>query len=178
MKDKMIRRLTITAVLTAISILLILFNFPILPMVSFLRFDFANIPILIVTFAFGPVYGVISTIITAIFQATFLSADGWFGGLMHIFSTGSLIITAGLIYKHKKTRKMAALALACGSAAMVIAMVAFNLIFDPFLYHLETEVVVSLLPYIALFNLIKAGCNAIITFIIYKYISRFIKAKE
>ena len=178
MKNKMVRKLTISALLTALAILLTLINFPIIPAVAFLRFDFADIPLLIVTFSFGPIYGFISTILTAAFQATFLSADGWFGGLMHVLSTGSLILTAGLIYRHKKSKKSALIGLACGTAAMVIVMVAFNYFFDPFFYHLDVKVVVSLLPFIALFNFINAGVNSIITFVIYKYISKLIKMKE
>ena len=47
------------AMLVAISIVLVmLIHFPIFPAVAFLEYDPADIPILIGTFAFGPIAGI------------------------------------------------------------------------------------------------------------------------
>ena len=63
------------AMLIAVSIVLVaLIHFPIFPAVAFLEYDPADIPILIGTFAFGPVAGVLLTIVTAIIQGTTVSA--------------------------------------------------------------------------------------------------------
>ena len=57
------------AMLVAVSIVLVaLIHLPILPMVPFLEYDPADIPILVGTFAFGPVAGLILTIVTAFFR--------------------------------------------------------------------------------------------------------------
>ena len=53
--------------LVAISIVLVaIIHFPIFPAVAFLEYDPADIPILIGTFAFGPVAGLLLTIVTAV----------------------------------------------------------------------------------------------------------------
>ena len=44
----------------------------------------------------------------------------------------------------------------------------------PLFMGVERSVVVSLLPYIILFNIIKAGINSIATFFLYKRISGFL----
>ncbi|MBQ8563914.1 MAG: ECF transporter S component, partial [Firmicutes bacterium] len=57
------------AMLVAISIVLVtIVHFPIFPMVAFLEYDPADIPILIGTFAFGPAAGVLLTVVTSILQ--------------------------------------------------------------------------------------------------------------
>ena len=58
-------RLAKMAMLVAISIVLVaLVHFPIFPAVAFLEYDPADIPILIGTFAFGPVAGILLTVVT------------------------------------------------------------------------------------------------------------------
>ena len=62
-------RLAKMAMLIAISIVLVwLIHFPIIPVVPFLEYDPADIPILLGTFAFGPLGGIVITVITAIIQ--------------------------------------------------------------------------------------------------------------
>ena len=75
---KQTKKLTIAAMLSAVGVLLIFLNFPLVPQAGFLRYDPGDIPILILTFMLGPVYGVLSTVVVSVIQALFLSADGWF----------------------------------------------------------------------------------------------------
>ena len=57
------------AMLVAVSIVLVMIiHFPIFPAVAFLEYDPADIPILIGTFAFGPVAGITLTIVTSLIQ--------------------------------------------------------------------------------------------------------------
>lgn len=176
--------MTLTAMLTAVAVILIFVNFSIFPQAAFLKYDFGDIPILIVTFAFGPLYGFISTVIVSVIQALFLSADGWFGGLMHIVATSALLVPAGLFYKFSRKKQdkdsnivfnravIAGLSLGC--ICMTVSMIAFNFFLDPIFYGMPQQAVVSLLPWIGLFNLIKSVANSVITLIIYKYIFRII----
>ena len=95
------------AMLVAISVVLVaIIHIPIFPAVAFLEYDPADIPILLGTFAFGPVAGVLLTIVTAFIQGTTVSAaSGIYGIIMHILATSARVIVAGCIYKHKKSRK-------------------------------------------------------------------------
>lgn len=169
-------RLAKMAMLVAISIVLVaLIHFPIFPAVAFLEYDPADIPILIGTFAFGPLAGVLLTVVTAIVQGTTVSAaSGVYGILMHIIATSALVITAGLIYKYNKTRKGAVIAVICGVVAMTVVMIGANMVITPIFMGVPAAVVWQLMPFIAGFNAIKAGINGLVTFLVYKRISGFL----
>lgn len=162
--------------LVAISVILVyLVHFPIFPATPFLEYDPADIPIFIGTFAFGPLAGFTLTVVTSVVQGlTVSAAGGWFGILMHILATGSFVLVAGLIYKRSKTRKGAVIALTAGTVTMTAMMAVANIILDPIFYGMPVEAVYQLLPFIIGFNFIKAGANSIVTFLLYKRISRFL----
>ena len=162
--------------LVAVSIVLVYFiHFPIFPAVAFLEYDPADIPIIVGTFAFGPVAGLVLTVVTAVIQgATVSAASGLYGMLMHIIATGTMVLVAGTIYKNKKTRKGAVIALISGIIAWVLIMIPANLIITPFFMGVPREAVWSLKQSIAGFNAIKAGINAAVTFVLYKRISGFL----
>ncbi|MBC8567553.1 ECF transporter S component [Mogibacterium sp. NSJ-24] len=169
-------RLAKMGMLVAVSIVLVYFiHFPIFPAVAFLEYDPADIPILIGTFAFGPLAGVILTVVTSVVQGVTVSAaSGLYGIIMHIIATSVLVLVAGIIYKYNKTRKGAVIALLCGVAAMTAVMIGANMIITPIFMGVPRDVVWDLMPFIAGFNAIKAGINAVVTFILYKRISGFL----
>ena len=79
------------------------------------------------TFAFGPVAGILLTVVTAVIQGVTVSAaSGLYGIIMHIISTSTLVIVAGVIYQKHKTRKTALIGLVCGVLAMTIVMIGAN----------------------------------------------------
>ncbi len=162
--------------LVAVSIVLVYFvHFPIFPAVSFLEYDPADIPILMGTFAFGPLAGVLLTVVTAVIQGlTVSAASGVYGIIMHIISTSTLVIVAGVIYKKHKTKKMALIGLICGVLAMTVVMVGANMVITPLFMGVPRSVVWQLMPFIAGFNAIKAGINSVVTFLLYKRISGFL----
>ena len=175
-KNRNTVRLAKMGMLVAIAVVLVYFiHFPIIPAVPFLEYDPADISILIGTFAFGPLAGVILTVVTSFVQGLTVSASsGAYGIIMHIIATSVSALTAGLIYKKNKKKKGAVIALAAGTAAMAAVMCPANLMITPLFMGVERSVVVSLLPYIILFNIIKAGINSIATFFLYKRISGFL----
>lgn len=177
------RTLAQMGVLAALSVLLVyLIHFPIFPVAPFLEYDPADIPILIGTFIFGPVGGLVLTGVVSVIQGlTVSSSSGIIGILMHFFATGSFVIVAGNIYKRNKTRKSAILALVLGALAMTVTMVLWNVIFTPIFMGTPREAVMAMLiPVIIPFNLIKTISNAFVTFIVYKSVSKAfgIEAKE
>lgn len=172
-----IKILTNMAMLVALSLVLVLLiNFPILPAVPFMKYDPADIPILIGSFLFGPIGGIILTAIVAIMQGLFISGDGGIIGIiMHFLATGTFVFIAGYIYQRTRTKQAAIVGLIFGALSMTIIMVICNLILTPIFLGAPMEKVIELLlPAIIPFNLIKASINAIITYFIYKPISRFV----
>ena len=174
------RKLANMGVMAGLSVALVIFiHFPIIPQASFLEYDPADIPILIVTFAYGPLAGLVVTAVAALVQGLTVSGhSGVYGILMHIISTGSYVLVAGIIYKLRHNRTGASIALICGVLVSAVVMVAANLIITPIFLDAPVEVVKAmLLPVIIPFNLIKAGINGVVTFLLYKPISNFIKER-
>ena len=162
------RRLTTLAMLAALSIVFVwLIHFPIFPAAPYLEYDPADIPIMIGTFAFGPLAGLLITVVASVIQGlTVSSGSGLYGIIMHIVATGTFVLVAGNLYRIRKTRARA--------AVMAVA----NLIVTPLFTGMPVSAVKNLLlPIIIPFNLIKAGANAAITFVLYKSVSRFIKGR-
>jgi len=171
-------RLVKLGMLAALSILLVvLIHFPIFPAAAYLEYDMADVPILIGTFLFGPWWGLLLTAVVSLLQWLLVSpASGWVGALMHFFATGSCVLVAGLIYGKKHSRLGAVIALVCGVVVQVLMMIPLNLIFTVHFNGAPHDVVVAMLPTIIVpFNLIKAGVNAIITFLLYKAAGKLLR---
>ena len=99
--------------------------------------------------------------------------SGIYGIIMHIIATGAYVLASSLFYKKHKTKKWAAVAIVIGTVTMVVCMFFANLIITPYFMmgavnSGTVSAVLSLMPFILLFNLIKAGVNGLITFFIYK----------
>ena len=173
------------AVMTALSVILVaLLHLPIFPAVSFLEYDLADVPILICGFAFGPWAGLAVTAVAAFIQGSTVSAEsGIYGILMHLLATGAYVCVAAALYRRRSTKKGAVAALLCGALTMTVLMFGANLVVTPYFMlgavNRETvSVVLSLMPWILAFNLVKAGINGIITFFVYKRISNLLRRLE
>lgn len=168
-------RLSKLAMMIAIScVLVLLIRIP-YPPAPFLQYDPADIPIYITTFAFGPVAGLVVTVIVSAIQAFLLGGDGIYGFIMHVLATGLFVIVAGCIYRHKKSKKEAVIALVVGVLAITAMMCVANYFITPMYMGVPRKAVLAMLiPVIIPFNLLKAGINALITFLVYKRISRFL----
>ena len=167
-------------ILGAISIVLVcLIHISIFPAVSFLEYDPADIPILLGTFALGPWAGLALTIVVSIIQGVTVSAaSSWYGILMHVIATGTYVLVAGFIYKNHKTKKGAIVSLICGTASMAAIMVPANILLTPIYLQMvgvpaeaAKLTVMTLLAWIILFNIVKAGINSVVTFLVYKRVS-------
>ena len=152
------RKLTTLAMLAALAIVLVaLIHFPLVPAAPFLEYDPADIPIFIGTLLFGPAAGLALTAVVCVIQGVTVSAaSGPIGIIMHFLATGTFVLLAGTL-------------------AMTAVMCVCNLVFTPlFMGSPVGEVVKLLLPAIIPFNLAKAAINSVITYLVYKPISRLV----
>ncbi len=174
-RQKKTVRLAKMGMLVAISIVLVWIGRIPFPPLPFLEYDPADIPILIGTFAFGPVNGLLLTLVAAVVQGlTVSSSSGLYGILMHVIATGTFVLVAGFIYRWKKTRKVALIATICGAIAWIAIMIPANLIITPLFMGMPQSAVIPMLPAIIGFNAMKSGINGLVTFLLYKPISRFL----
>lgn len=138
-----------TAMLAAIPVVLVwLFHFPVFPVAPFLEYDPASIPIFIGAFAYGPLAGILLTLATVHLQGLTVSVhSGVYGILMHILSTGTLVLAAGLCYRRRRTKLAALRGLLLGIAALVPVMLGANLLVTP-LFMGARKVIWILMPVI------------------------------
>ncbi len=182
---KTIDRLVKLALLAAVSIILVLLiHFPIIPQLSFLEYDMADVPILIGTFLFGPLWGLLLTLVVCVLQGvTVSSSSGVIGILMHFIATGGFVLVAGLIYRgERRTLKYAIIALIAGACTMTALMVPLNYFISPmfiateeFPYPAAQAAIWSQMWLFVAFNSIKAFGNALLTFVLYKAVGRVLK---
>ena len=171
------RQLVTMALMCAIGTLLSFIEFPLLPGVTWLKFDASNMPAMVAGFAYGPAGGVAVGIVTAIIHGL-LMAD-FTGALMNILVVTCFVLPAALIYKKKRTYKFAIIGLVFSIIAGVIGSIIGNLLLTPSWLGVPFDAVVALIiPVLIPFNLLKGLLNSVITLIVYKSISNIIAPKK
>src|SRR6056297_3038062 len=169
------KKITTTSVLAAFSlVLMLIIRFPLF--LPFVICEPGDIPILIISFLFGPGAAVGATFILSILMAVFTGLGGPFGAFMHFLATGVFAGTAGFFYKQHHNKVGAVKGLAIGSIAMTAVMAGANLFLNPIFYGIPREQVRQMmLPGILPFNLTKAVINSIITVLVYKKMANFLR---
>lgn len=118
------KQLVTMALMCAIGVLLSFIEFPLLPGVTWLKFDASNMPAMVSGFAFGPGAGVAVGILTAIIHGL-LMAD-FTGALMNVLTVTCFVLPAAIIYKKKRTYP-AAIGLSASSPRWLVLLWATSL---------------------------------------------------
>lgn len=188
------RLLAVTAMLSAVAFLLAFLEFstPLAP--SFIKMDLSDFPALIGAFAFGPLCGVLVQLVKNAL-GLFSTSTGGVGELANFIMGGACALTAGLIYKHHKTKKGAWLAVILSSLVRGIVAAFTNYFillplyegfmpldkliatFSQVLPFIKTKIDIVL--YSALpFNILKGLIAGLATMPIYKRLSSLLKGKK
>lgn len=171
------RQLVTMALLCAIGVLLSFIEFPLLPGVTWLKYDASAMPAMVVGFAYGPVAGLSVGIIGAIIHGIMLG--DFSGAVMNIIVVIGYILPAALIYKRAHTMKGAIAGLIVGSVCATLAAILGNLIITPAWLGVPMDAVIAMIiPILTPFNLLKALLNSVLTLIVYKSISNLITPKK
>ena len=145
--------------------------------VGFLTFDFKDVLITVCGLFYGPLSALTLSVIVPLLEYMTISGTKEYGLIMNFLSTAAFAVTASFIYKYKKTLFGALVGLICGVLAMTAVMMAANLFITPYFMKVPTKEVAAMLPTVFLpFNLTKAVLNAAITVILYKPISKALRA--
>ena len=192
------RTLTQIAMLGAVAGVLMNFEFPI-PFLapSFYQLDFSEIPVLIGSFAMGPLAGVVIELVKILVHlVTKGTMTAGVGDVANFILGCAFVVPAGLIYRfhHIKSRKHAVEGMVVGTVLKSIAACllnafvllpaygkAFGMPIEAFI-EMGTAVnpsVNSLLGFVAMiivpFNLFKYTLTSVIVFFIYKRIRVMLK---
>ena len=163
------------AMMTALSVVLLMIVRIPFPPAPFLVYDPADVPIYITAFAYGPAAGLIVTLIVCLIQAFMLGGDGLYGFLMHFVATGVVALFIGYMYGRSRNRKTAMTALAIGVVLATVVMCIMNIIVTPAYMGAPRSAVIAMIPTVIIpFNLLKAGINALLTCVLYKRVSGFL----
>ena len=177
--------------LAAVACVLQYLEFPIPLMPPFIKFDFSDLPALIGAFAYGPVTGILIELIKNLIHCA-VSQSATVGELSNFILGASFALTAGLIYKHKKSKKNALIGGLAGALVMGLVSVPSNyFVVYPFYYNFMPEETVlaayqailpgmksimqSLLVFNLPFTIVKGLICVVITMFIYKPLSRILK---
>lgn len=189
------RRLTVIALLSAISTVLMLFDFPVWFVPSFYKMDFSEFPAIIGGFALGPVAGIWIEFLKVFLNLFLNGTDTAFVGEFASFVMGScFIVPASIAYYAKKTKKNAIIGLVVGVLVCTLAGCLLNayLLIPTYskLFHMDLSVIIGmgtakngsvkgLFSFVTLlvapFNLFKYTILSVITMFSYKRISRLLK---
>lgn len=120
-----IRTISKISILAAIAFVLMMLEFPLPLMPAFLKFDFSDLPALLAAFSMGPLAGTAVELIKNVLHLPFTQTM-MVGELANFIIGSSLVVSAGLVYRYRKTLLGAALGMLAGTAAMTVAGSLFN----------------------------------------------------
>lgn len=194
MTDNKLRKICITAIMSAFATALMYLeiSIPIIP--SFIKLDFSDLPALITSFAFGPVWGIIVCLIKNLIKLFNTNTAG-IGELANFILSAVFVSIAGLLYKKNKSIKFAIIGSLVGAFMMAAICFPMNyyVVYPIYENFIPEEVILgmykaiypgtkNLMQAIIIFNVpftfFKGLIVSAITFVIYKKISPLLKGKS
>lgn len=97
------RTLTAIGMLSAISFVLMLLDFPVPLMPTFIKMDLSDLPALIGGLAFGPLAGMLIALIKNLLHLP-MSQTAWVGEASNFILSSFFVVTAAVFYKRKKQK--------------------------------------------------------------------------
>lgn len=196
MKNSKTKKMVTTAILSAVATLLFFIKIPLAFIAPpFYELDLSNVVSLIGAFALGPIAGIVieflKNVINLIIDG---SITGGIGELSNFLTACALVIPASLVYKHRKNKTSAIVGLLVGVMVMTIFGYFSNLYIMIPAYstalHLPLEEIIKMgtvihssidsvsdLVFLCVvpFNICKGIIVSLVTFLLYKRISKAIK---
>lgn len=171
------KRIVGTAVFAALAYVVSMFEFPIFPATPFLKLDFSAVFIMLAGFIFGFFYGVGACAVKELVCFMTKTSTGGVGEIANFVVITGYILIPTLVYMHKKGFKTVIITLACGCLVQVaLSLLANRFINFPLYMGDKAEAMFnSVWHFILLFNLIKSVAVSLLTIVLYKRLSGFIK---
>ena len=189
-----IRKLVMTALLSALATVLMFVSFSVPFVPSFIKLDLSELPALIAAFSMGSLSGVAVCLVKNLVNLLFTYSMG-VGELCNFLLGVAFVLPAGLIYKKRNDRKGALIGALTGALTMGVISIFINyyLVYPVYakllmpmdvilgMYQAINPKVSNLWQALCFFNapftFVKGLISVAITFLIYKRISPLIKGK-
>ena len=190
-----LRAITSTGMLSASAFVLMAIDFPVPFMPGFIKMDVSEFPALIGSFALGPIYGAVICLIKNLLNFFIRSSTGGVGELCNFLLGACFVVVAGLIYRHKKTRKTALIGSVIGAFAMAVFSIFSNyyLVYPIYTQFMPMEAIMgayqainpnvqtlwdALIWFNAPFTFVKGMLDVLLCFLIYKRLSPILKGNS
>lgn len=179
------KRLAFIAVFVALSYAVSLLEIP-LPLfgASFLKLDFGNVFIVLLSFLLGPIEAVIACLLKESLRCM-TSSSLCAGELANFIITSAYLLLPSILYIYKKNIKTVLITLSVGCVlATATALLANRFLIFPVYAYLfggsifgmtVTQAFSAFWVAVLLFNLIKSVSISILTLLLYKRLSNFLK---
>lgn len=192
-----VRTIVQIGMLSAIAIVLMLFEVPLPFAPSFYEIDFSEVPVLVGCFVMGPLAGAVIEFVKILLNLLINgTATAGVGEIANFIIGCALCVPAGIIYKRNRTRKGAIIGMVTGTLIMTVmgcfinafillpvyakafgmpieALVEMGTAVNANITSLSTFVIFAVAP----FNLLKGILVSLIVFLIYKKISPIFKMR-
>lgn len=184
MKNNKTNKIVKIGIFAAVSAVLMVLEFPFPFFPGFLKFEISDVPALIGSFSMGPLVGVIIELIKNLIKILIKGTSTAGIGELANFSIAAVwVFVAGVIYKKKKSKKSAIIALAVSVISMslfgaflnyTVLLPLYGKAFGMEFGNLAIYAVSIILP----FNLLKGSIVSVLTFLLYKNVSKALKLEE
>lgn len=170
-----------TYVALMVAIATILSYFPEIPLVFFaphLKLDFSFVPMLLIGFSFGPGASIMALLISNFIRLLSTNTAG-VGQLANVLVGAAYLLPPTIMYQKNRSKKTAFLGCCFGVVLQIVMAMITNkyLLIPVFLgekiatFDMTNYLLTGVLP----FNIVKGVVNALITFLLYKHLSVYIK---
>ncbi len=152
---------------------------PLLPAAAWLKYDPKDVILAIGGLLLGPVPALCVTLVTSLLEMLTFSETGWIGLVMNVVQSAAFILPASILYSRRRNLTSAVTGLLFGVVFMTGLMLLWNAFLTPLYMGAPREVVISMLvPVFLPFNAIKGGLNAAVTLLLYKPLTRALRAAK
>ena len=171
---KSVTYLSKISMLTALAVILLYIEFPLLPAVPHLKLNVSDVPTLLASFMFGPISGIVVNAVKVGMCLLLRGTTTGFVGDLSNFISGTLYAgIAGLIYLIRRGKLGALISLIVSSILFCVAMWFCNqYMLLPMFGITDMAAMMPMLWWTLLFNTIKVVLTCMLTFFIYKPLSR------
>lgn len=194
-KDKLLttKNMTRISILSVISMVLTLLKVPSWFAPPFLKLDLADVPALIGAFAMGPMAGVVIQLLKNVLNVLIEgSMTGGVGEFSNFIVGSAFVYTAGLVYKRNRSYGSAIKGLVAGVLLMTLFSTVSNyyIVFPIYSKLIPLDKIIEMgsmvnryvVDYKSLilfavvpFNLLKGFMTSVVTILVYKKVSVFLK---
>ena len=194
-ENRRTKNIVLIAMLGALSMVLMLIRIPLPFAPSFMEFDISELPALFAGFFLGPVGGVSVVLVKILLKLMIQGTNTAFvGDFSNFVGSAVFVLTAALIYRKKKTKQGAVLAMIVASLVGSVLSIFLNafIMFPLYsrLYELPMETLVGMgsavnplvkdemtlmLFSVFPFNIVKHGLTSLLTFLLYKRVGAVLR---